>query len=140
MQVLGAPYPITKNPLGLLKTTTGTSAIKGDLLQLLLTNPGERVMLPTFGVPLRKLVFEQNNSMLADSAKQIITEAIKEWEPRVTVLDLVVENSGTNANLDSADDGSNNEHILYIRIKFAIPDDVQAVDTLILQLPINGGA
>lgn len=51
MQILGCPYPIARNPLGLLKTATGTAAIKGDLLQLLLTNPGERVMLPTFGVP-----------------------------------------------------------------------------------------
>jgi phage baseplate assembly protein W len=139
MQILGAPYPIVKNPLGLLKTTTGTTAIKGDLLQLLLTNPGERVMLPTFGVPLRRLLFEQNNDLLAKSARQLIIEAIKDWEPRVTILELVVENSGTNADLADSDDKTQSEHILYIKIRFAVPDNVQAVDTLTLQLPINGG-
>lgn len=140
MQILGCPYPIVKNPLGLLKTANGTSAIKSDLLQLLLTNPGERVMLPTFGVPLRSLLFEPNTSDLATKVKQLIIAAIKDWEPRVTVMSLEVENSGTNATLAPEDDKSQNEHILSIKIVFAIPDDVQAVDSITLQLPIGGGA
>ena len=60
MDLLAAPFPIVKNPLGLLAPTTGLKGIKGDLIQLLLTNPGDRVMLPTYGTPLRRLVFEPN--------------------------------------------------------------------------------
>ena len=81
------------------------------LLQLLLTNPGERVMLPTFGIPLRNLMFEQNTEALAGIVKNLIISAIRDWEPRVTILELVVENSGVNADLATNDDTSQSEHI-----------------------------
>jgi phage baseplate assembly protein W len=48
MNFLGAPYPIIKSPRGLLRTQSGINQIKSDLLVLLLTEPGERVMLPEF--------------------------------------------------------------------------------------------
>ena len=137
MQILGAPFPIVKDALGLLKTVTGTPAVKGDLLQLLLTNPGERVMLPTFGTPLRTLVFEQNTDVLAARARELIIAAIRDWEPRVTILELTVENSGTNASLSPNDDKTESEHILTIKIKFTIPENVQAVDDLVVQLPLG---
>ena len=31
--------------------------VRGEIIQLLLTNPGERVFLPAFGAGLRRLVF-----------------------------------------------------------------------------------
>ena len=64
MALLGAPYPITPSPLGLLRSVEEEATIKGDLLQLILTNPGERVMLPQYGTPLRKYLFEQNILLL----------------------------------------------------------------------------
>lgn len=137
-QVLGSPFPIVKNPLGLMRTVTGTEAVKGDLLQLILTNPGERVMLPTFGIPLRKLLFEQNTPTLANTVRNMIIGAIKDWEPRVTILDLQVLNGGFNASLDPDDDLTEVEHILTIKIKFTIPENLQAVDDLTIQLPIGG--
>lgn len=137
MQILGAPFPIVKDALGLLKTVTGTTAVKGDLLQLLLTNPGERVMLPTFGTPLRTLVFEQNTEVLAARARELIIAAIRDWEPRVTILQLDVENSGTNASLSPDDDKTQSEHILTIKIRFTVPENVQAVDDLVVQLPLG---
>lgn len=62
--------------------------IRNDLLQLLLTNPGERVMRPTFGSGIRAFLFEQlDQSGLAD-LKQNIIETITEFERRVTVTDV----------------------------------------------------
>jgi phage baseplate assembly protein W len=137
MQILGAPFPIVRDALGLLRTVSGTPAVKGDLLQLLLTNPGERVMLPTFGTPLRALLFEQNSPNLANAARELIIAAIRDWEPRVTILEITVENSGQNATLNSADDKTQSEHILSIRIVFTIPENAQAVEVLALELPIG---
>lgn len=54
----GLPYPVIEHPLGLFRTQTGINTIKSDLLVLLLTNPGERVMLPEFGTPLKDLMFQ----------------------------------------------------------------------------------
>ena len=64
---LGAPYPIVKTARGLLAAQTGVDQVKADLLQLLLTNPGERVMLLDYGTPLRELIFEPDDSSLDDN-------------------------------------------------------------------------
>jgi phage baseplate assembly protein W len=64
--------------------------IKNDLLQLLLTVPGERVMRPTFGAELRNSVFDMNDSETIDLIRQSMSSAVTENEPRVTleVLEL----------------------------------------------------
>lgn len=48
----GIPYPITRHPRGFLHSTYGTNQIKADLLQLLLTNPGERCLTGDTRIPL----------------------------------------------------------------------------------------
>jgi hypothetical protein len=137
MDLLAAPFPIVKNPLGLLAPATGLRGIKGDLIQLLLTNPGDRVMLPTYGTPLRRLVFEPNTSMLADNAKSVIIQAINQWEPRIVVESIDVENSAVNANLPSGDPKQNLESFLYIKIKFSTFNNIDVVEDLTLQVPIG---
>ncbi len=42
--LLGCPYPLFKTSRGYLPTQKGVDVIKSDLLQLLLTNPGERCL------------------------------------------------------------------------------------------------
>lgn len=59
--------------------------IKNDILQLLLTIPGERVMRPTFGVQLRSFVFEQMTDADIVALQSEIAEAIRVNEPRVNV-------------------------------------------------------
>ena len=71
MKFIGLQYPLVKNPRGLLAQKNGVDQIKADVLQLLLTNPGERVMLPNYGTPLRKLIFEPNDDGLIAEAKKL---------------------------------------------------------------------
>lgn len=137
MDLLAAPFPIVKNPLGLLAPTTGLRGIKGDLIQLLLTNPGDRVMLPTYGTPLRRLVFEPNTSMLADNVKSVIIQSINQWEPRIVVESIDVENNAVNANLPFGDSKQNLESFLYIKIKFSTFNNIDVVEDLTLQVPIG---
>ena len=114
MDLLAAPFPIVKNPLGLLAPISGLAGIKGDLIQLILTNPGDRVMLPTFGTPLRSLLFEPNTEVLSERAKSAITNAIQTWEPRIVVNSLEVENSAENASLPQNDAKQNFNSIFMI--------------------------
>lgn len=137
MDLLAAPFPIVKNPLGLLASTTGLTGIKGDLIQLLLTNPGDRVMLPTYGTPLRRLLFEPNTTMLADTARSAIIQAIQQWEPRIVVDSIDVENSATNATFPSGDPKQNLENFLYIKIRFSTFNNIDVVEDLTLQVPIG---
>ena len=136
---LGAPYPIVRHPRGLLHTQDGVDQIKADLLQLLLTNPGERVMLPEFGTPLRRwLIFEQNTVGLTDVAKTMISDSITMWEPRIAVSNIEVTNKADEDSLHPDDPRTDIEHILFIRILFFDPEDIQNVQELKLELPLAG--
>jgi phage baseplate assembly protein W len=138
---LGCPYPIIKTPNGLLPSQFGVNQIKADLLQLLLTNPGERVMLPEYGTPLRRLVFEPNDRGLANKARNMIIDSINKWEPRIAVQQIEVQapiNDKTSLNADDALDDL--EHILLIKILFVDPEDIKEVNELKLELPLGSGA
>lgn len=64
--------------------------IKNDILQLLLTVPGERVMRPDYGVNLRNFVFEQMVDRDLSQLKQEVIRAITEFEPRVDVEQVTI--------------------------------------------------
>jgi phage baseplate assembly protein W len=139
MKFLGAPYPIIKHPRGLLHTQEGVNQVKSDLLALLLTTPGERVMLPAFGTNLDKFIFEQNDAQTASAVREEISRAITLWEPRIAVTDIQVTTT-----LEEIEDAINPgdfkedlEHILLIKIKFADMDELQSIQELKLEVPLN---
>lgn len=136
---LGAPYPIVRHPRGLLHTQDGVDQIKADLLQLLLTNPGERVMLPEFGTPLRKLLFEPNTPAIEQIALDMISKSISTWEPRIAVQNIEVSNKVDEDSLHRDDPRLDLEHILFIRILFFDPEEIQTVQELKLELPLAAG-
>jgi hypothetical protein len=140
----GMPYPIVKHPRGYMRTQWGVNQIKSDLLILLLTNPGERVMLPSFGTPLRRLFFEPNDEVIRAEAREMIIDSLNQWEPRIAVTNVEVW-TGTGGFSEEALDPEeeqtpeNEEHILGIKITFVDPEDIQTVQELVLQVPIVGG-
>jgi len=65
--------------------------VRGELLQLLLTAPGERPFLPSFGAGLKRLVFEKNDPITAALAKATVTQGLSRWlQQRITVEALDV--------------------------------------------------
>lgn len=68
--------------------------IKNDLLQLLMTVPGERVNRPAFGTPLRAFVFDNNTDADIETLRIRVTEAIRTHEPRVRVEELNIQQQG----------------------------------------------
>ena len=126
MKFKGMPYPIIPDAKGLLHTQSGIDQIKADLLSLLLTNPGERVFMPTYGTPLRTLMFEQNDQELISAARGMIIQSIE------------VTNGLEQDSLDKHDDLTEQGAILSIRIAFFDPEDILDVQELVLQLPLSG--
>lgn len=133
---LGVPYPITKNPLGFFRTQSGVSQIKSDLLTLLLTNPGERVFLPEYGTPLKRLIFEQNDATLEMTARNMIIESISKWEPRIVVDQISVSSQASQSDLNFQDPGEDIDNILSIKIMFVDPEQLSEVQELVLQIPL----
>ena len=69
--------------------------VKEELIQLILTNPGERPFLPEFGGGVRRMVFEGIYDTTAGMTKATITQAISHWLGHRIVLDdlqVAVEN------------------------------------------------
>lgn len=68
--------------------------IESSLRVILLTEKGERVMNPDFGVSLRRFVFSPNTADLESDVRQEITQAVARYEPRATLQDLAIARQG----------------------------------------------
>ena len=136
MNLYGAPYPIVKHPRGFLHTQSGIDQVKSDLIVLLLTNPGERPMLPEYGTPLKTLMFEPNDSIIIQQAKDMIAASIRMWEPRVTISDITITAGLPDDDLNPQDTLDEKEHILGIVISFFDPNKINEVQQLKLEVPL----
>ena len=65
--------------------------IKNDLLQLIMTAPGDRIMRSDMGTPLRKFTFETIDDVNLDDLRTGILEEVEKREERVEVDDLIFE-------------------------------------------------
>ena len=65
--------------------------VRQSILLILSTSPGERVMLPEFGTSLNELVFAPMNQATFTLAETKVTQALEKWEPRITQIEVNVE-------------------------------------------------
>ncbi len=69
--------------------------VRDEVLQLVLTSPGERLFLPDFGGGVRKLVFEPTSDVLRGMTQARLTQAFRKWlSTRVALENLNVTFSG----------------------------------------------
>jgi len=135
---LGLQYALVKGARGIMAQSSGVDQIKADLLQLLLTEPGERVMLPEYGTPLKTLFFEPNDVTLEVEARRIISEAILRWEPRIVIQQIQITSSFDSDDLSRDDTGDELDSILGIKIDFVDPEDISVIEELVLEVPVGG--
>jgi phage baseplate assembly protein W len=75
-----------------------SQSIKNNLINFLLTNPGEILLAPTFGGGLRAFIFEQIAEDNLDFLKQDINNKIETYFPSVIIDSLdVLRNDDTNS-------------------------------------------
>ncbi len=87
---LSFPFRIDRD--GRTATVTSLDAhVRDELIQLILTNPGERLFLPEFGGGARRLVFEGAGETTAAMTKAMISQALSRWlGQRLNLEDLTV--------------------------------------------------
>jgi phage baseplate assembly protein W len=85
------PHPVT----GDLTTVKDEAAIKQAIINLLLTNRGERLFAPQIGSSLSDLLFEILDFGTASLVNTEIQNTLRTYEPRIRVLSL-----STNPNFD----------------------------------------
>lgn len=92
---IGINFPFKDSEKGfyLDMTTTDAEDVRASLMHLLLTNKGERFMLPEFGSDLLKYVFEPNDSRTISDLKLDINTTVSKFIPNIQINDILIENS-----------------------------------------------
>ena len=94
--------------------------VRDELIQLLLTNLGERPFLAEFGGGLRRLVFEPADETSTAVTKAMVTQAVSNWlGHRITLelLDVQVENETIQVDLKYRIAGTEDSRILRFQRK-----------------------
>jgi Bacteriophage baseplate protein W len=61
-------------------------SVRQAILLLISTVPGERVMRPSYGCLLHRLIFSPNDDTTAGLAIHYVRQALERWEPRIDIL------------------------------------------------------
>ena len=77
-------HPVTDD----LVVSKDASAIKQAIVNLLLTNKGERLMAPDYGSNIRSYLFEPMDYGTANQIKNNIRDTIETFEPRIAILQI----------------------------------------------------
>lgn len=87
----GIKYPFQKSGTSFPAVATDDELIRDSLLQLVLTMNGERIMRPEFGTNALSFVFENNDAVLSNLLRAEIQGVIARFEPRVQLVDILIE-------------------------------------------------
>ena len=86
---MNSAFPFAVDAAGRITASGGDDAIRGKMIQVLFTAPGERVNLPEFGCGLFHLVFEPNDVILAATMEFTVGQALSRWLGDDIVVDGV---------------------------------------------------
>ena len=114
LNYINIQYPFKDSKKGFLLelTETDQTAVKSDLMHLLLTNKGERFYLPNFGTNLLKFIFEPNDSLTLASIKEDITNTVARFLPDLQVNEVLVDKT------------PNSTKEATVRVDYTITEDV----------------
>jgi phage baseplate assembly protein W len=88
---LGVGWAFPVKPVnGRLTFARYESDVEQAIQVILLTLPGERVMLPEFGAGMRNFVFEPNSPATCRAVEHAVRQALIDWEPRITLERVLV--------------------------------------------------
>ena len=85
-------HPITNE----LVTVKNEDSVRQALKNLILTSIGEKPFNPYFGSNINKSLFEQFTPFLQEDILRYINLAVSQFEPRVNLLNVAIEDSPDN--------------------------------------------
>jgi phage baseplate assembly protein W len=81
--------PFTLDVHGIVAVTTDPGVQSEQHVDSLVsTNPGERVMLPNYGVPLESYLFDPGNDLLTQTIVMDVRTQMETWEPSLIVTSI----------------------------------------------------
>jgi phage baseplate assembly protein W len=87
----GWPFPVAPDPdARRLPYVEGPEKVRQAIRVVLDTDPGERVMRPSFGCPLRRFLGAPNSVGVRAEIGREVELALGTWEPRIELKDVSV--------------------------------------------------
>jgi hypothetical protein len=115
---IGSRFPLRPSErTGGLEWLGGMELVRQSIETILDTEPGERVMLPTFGCGLRRYLMAPNTATTRTAIQHDITDSLTSWEPRIRVTEVSVTPSEDDPTLVWID-------ISYVRVGDLRPDNL----------------
>ena len=91
--------PLNLDPkLGYSMNTDLFDVARQNFRMLMLTAPGERMMIPSFGVGLRNYLFEQNGPLSRNLIESRINQQVKQFMPSVKIEGIIFDDSQMDRN------------------------------------------
>ena len=119
------------NAGGVFSKQYGVELVKNNIIDLLSTKKGDRVMLPEFGTNIHLAVFEELDFYLKRDIENEIYRAIATYEPRVDVksLEITVDNEKDTFTLSDLDNvGTIEESKIFVALTVSLKDDATATE------------
>lgn len=99
---LSPKFPLSLSDAGdFTVNETFKELVKQNFKTLLLTIPGERIMMPDFGVGLQTYLFENLESGGVSGVAAAINNQVSKYMPYINVLNIDTKNSEDNEHLAS---------------------------------------
>jgi hypothetical protein len=101
MTGISSKLPLALDPIdGIQLNKTLIDVVRQNFIMLLLTNPGERVMIPEYGIGLETFLFENDNDLTRQSIEARIRAQANRFLDYITIRDVRFITSNEVENLD----------------------------------------
>ena len=95
MSGIAVKLPVAlSDTVGVATTKTVVETLRQNLKTLILTNPGERVMEPGFGVGLEKFLFERFTESTYASIQEELVNQVRTYMPQIAIKNFEVSTEG----------------------------------------------
>ncbi len=105
---VGWAFPVAVDARGRVALARQVTDIEQAITIILMTPKGQRVMRPEFGCQIHDLIFAPNDANTWGLAEYYVEEALRFWEPRIEVIDVIARS-----------DPDNNER-MNVRIEYVV--------------------
>lgn len=112
MSSLGVALPLELSSIdGFEMIKTIKKLTKQNLKMIILTNPGERVMVPDFGAGIQRYLFSNSDSMIRSEIQDVIQGQVGKYMPSVRIDGIFFDN--LEENLEN--------NVLSMSIEYSLP-------------------
>mgnify|MGYP002523995354 CR=1 FL=1 len=102
---------------------TVADKVKSQLMHIVFTPKGQRIMMPEFGTDLIKYIFDQNDDVTWEAVKMEVSDAVTRWSNNLSLRDIsVVKNE-------------EDESQIFVRLDYSVTEGIKVTnDSVVVEI------